>query len=84
MTNTKFTFNLDKDLKDEATRVFNSMEMDLSTGIRIYLSQVVRDQELPFTPSLNTSNQQARKEALKGDTIKFENFESFKDYVDNI
>lgn len=84
MASTKFTFNLDKDLKDEASKVFNSLEMDLSTGIRIYLSQVVRDKELPFTPSLNSPNQQARKEALEGDTIKFEDLDDFKNYVDSL
>ena len=84
MASTKFTFNLDKDLKDEASKVFNSLGMDLSTGIRIYLSQVVRDKELPFTPSLNSPNQQARKEALEGDTIKFEDLDYFKNYVDSL
>lgn len=84
MASTKFTFNLDKDLKDEASKVFNSLEMDLSTGIRIYLSQVVRDKELPFTPSLNSPNQKARKEALEGDTIKFQDLDDFKNYVDSL
>ena len=84
MTNTKFTFNLDKELKDEATKVFNSLEMDLSTGIRIYLGQVVRDQEIPFTPSLKSVNDQARKQALDGDTIKFKDINDFKDFVEKL
>lgn len=84
MTNTKFTFNLDKELKDEATKVFNSLEMDLSTGIRIYLGQVVRDQEIPFTPSLKSANDQARKQALDGDTIKFKDINDFKDFVEKL
>lgn len=84
MASTKFTFNLDKELKDEATKVFNSLEMDLSTGIRIYLGQVVRDQEIPFTPSLKNSNDQARKQALDGDTIKFKDINDFKDFVEKL
>lgn len=84
MASTKFTFNLDKELKDEATKVFNSLEMDLSTGIRIYLGQVVRDQEIPFTPSLKSASDQARKQALDGDTIKFKDINDFKDFVEKL
>ncbi|MBO1306069.1 type II toxin-antitoxin system RelB/DinJ family antitoxin [Enterococcus sp. 669A] len=39
---------LDDNLIKEACEVFDSLEMDLTTGIRIYLTRVIRDRGIPF------------------------------------
>lgn len=36
--------------KREAQRVFKRMGLDLSTGVNMYLSRVVHDNAMPFTP----------------------------------
>ncbi|MCX6786392.1 MAG: type II toxin-antitoxin system RelB/DinJ family antitoxin [Candidatus Kaiserbacteria bacterium] len=40
----------DKATKLAAQRVFKQMGFDLSTGINMYLSRVVQDKAMPFTP----------------------------------
>jgi len=40
----------DAKTKLEAQRVFKRMGFDLSTGINMYLSRVVQDKAMPFTP----------------------------------
>lgn len=47
---TKITFRADRELKQQAERVFGSMGMTMSGAINIFLSQVVREQRLPFHP----------------------------------
>lgn len=47
---TKMTFRVDKNLKQQAEQVFATMGMTMSGAINIFLSQVVREQRLPFHP----------------------------------
>ena len=47
---TKMTFRVDKTLKQQAEQVFSTMGMTMSGAINIFLSQVVREQRLPFHP----------------------------------
>lgn len=46
----QINIKIDDDLKQGAAKVFSSMGLDLSTGIKIYLKRVTQDNELPFTP----------------------------------
>lgn len=46
----KITFRADKTLKLQAEQVLASMGMTMSGAINIFLSQVVREQRLPFHP----------------------------------
>ncbi len=47
---TKITFRADRTLKQQAEQVFESMGMTMSGAINIFLTQVVREQRLPFHP----------------------------------
>jgi len=48
----KTTVNVRTDVatKREAQKVFQRMGLDLSSGINLYLTRVVQDKALPFTP----------------------------------
>lgn len=46
----KITFRADRMLKKQAEQVFAAMGMTMSGAINIFLSQVVREQRLPFHP----------------------------------
>ncbi len=37
-------------MKKKAQDVFENIGLDLSSGIKMYLAQVIREQGLPFTP----------------------------------
>lgn len=55
------SFRIDTDLKNEATNLFESLGMTLTTAFNIFLRQSVREKGLPFTVTTVTPN----KETLK-------------------
>lgn len=42
----------DATTKREAQKVFKRMGLDLSSGVNLYLTRVMQDKALPFTPGL--------------------------------
>lgn len=68
---------VDDDLKKDASKVFASMGMDLSTGIKIYLKRVTQDNKLPFTPKATSELDQAIAEADRGEVESFNNFDDW-------
>jgi DNA-damage-inducible protein J len=55
---------IEPDLKDEATKVLQSMGLTPSAAIRIFLQQVVAEKALPFTVKVpNAETRAAMKDA---------------------
>ncbi len=50
-------------IKRQAAKIFDSLGLDMSTGIKIYLATVVREQGVPFnlTKSNNLTPEQEKK-----------------------
>ncbi len=46
--NTTLNIRVNKKLKEDARRTFKKMGLDVSSGIKIYLNQVVNNQSIPF------------------------------------
>lgn len=69
---TKITVRADRTLKQQAERVFASMGMTMSGAINIFLSQVVREQRLPFHPGATVEE------------MKENGFEAMLDEADSI
>lgn len=46
--NTTVQFRVDSKTKKDASKIFESLGLDMSTGIKMFLSQVVRKKGLPF------------------------------------
>lgn len=46
--NTTLQVRMDAKLKKEASKVFKAMGLDLSTGVKLFLTQVVRTKSIPF------------------------------------
>lgn len=49
---TVINVRIDEKLKKESGKVLAKLGLDMSSAIKVFLSQVVRDKELPFVPSL--------------------------------
>lgn len=49
--NTIINIRIDKKTKDGAQKAFRTMGIDMSTGIKMFLTQVVKDQCFPFVPT---------------------------------
>ncbi len=46
--NTTLQIRIDKKTKNAAQKAFRSMGLDMSSGVKLYLAQVVNKQEIPF------------------------------------
>ena len=44
----QINIKIDDQLKDDVSRIFNEMGLDITTGIKIYLKRVQQDQRIPF------------------------------------
>jgi DNA-damage-inducible protein J len=64
--NTVINIRTEKRLRDEAKKVFSKMGLSTSAGINMFLSQVVAEKGLPFTPTVDPKKIRARwdKEAV--------------------
>lgn len=45
---TTVTFKVDKEVKEQATDIFNSLGMNFTTGLDVYLRAVIRTGGVPF------------------------------------
>lgn len=56
MTNTtvetRINFRTDPETKEAATKVLDILGLDMTTALNMFLKQTVRNQALPFTPSV--------------------------------
>lgn len=75
----QINIKIDDDLKQDATKVFSSMGLDLSTGIKIYLKRVTQDNKLPFTPKATSELDQ---EADRGQVEMFNSFDDWAASLD--
>ena len=53
---TNLSIRIDRDLKDEADRVFNALGMNLTTAITVFVRQAVRQKKIPFEIALYPDN----------------------------
>ena len=55
MSKTSMSIRLDSEVKDQAQQVFNSLGMDMTTAINIFLRQAIQYRGLPFDVRLDES-----------------------------
>ncbi|TLF39555.1 type II toxin-antitoxin system RelB/DinJ family antitoxin [Lacticaseibacillus zeae] len=77
---TTMTIRLDATTRDAAEQVFEALGMDLNTGINILLKQVVHDQALPFTPTMEDSLDRATEQSIQD--LKFGRYQEFDNLGD--
>ena len=58
MAKTSTNINIDTTVKAEAQELFNSLGLDLSTAIGLFLRQAVREQRIPFEIRAYTPNEE--------------------------
>ena len=60
------SFRVDKNLKQQADELFKKLGMNTSVALNIFLTQSVREQQIPFKVSMNAPEPSDElKEALK-------------------
>ena len=55
MSKTSMSIRLDSEVKEQAQQVLNSLGMDMTTAINIFLRQAIQYQGLPFDVRLDES-----------------------------
>lgn len=73
MANVNLNIRLDKNLKNDFSRVCDSMGMSMSTAFNIFAKAVVSEEAIPF--KVKTSNPIV---------AEFNSVNDFKDYVDKL
>ena len=58
--NTTINVRIDKKTKECAQKTLEAMGLDLSSGIKMFLNQVITEKGIPFTPSKNAKKIRAR------------------------
>ena len=51
---TNLSIRIDRDLKDEADKIFSALGMNLTTAITVFVRQAVRLKKIPFEIALDT------------------------------
>jgi DNA-damage-inducible protein J len=54
---TNLSIRIDRDLKNEADRMFNALGMNLTTAITVFVRQSVRQKKIPFEITLSPDNE---------------------------
>lgn len=82
MSKVSTNISLDPVLKENATKLFASFGLDLSSAISLFLSQSVREQAIPFKIKLTPLNQETLSalnefNEMKNNTEKYKRYDSF-------
>ena len=69
-TSCNLTVRIDKNLKDDATELFRSLGMSLSTAISVFLLQALRNEGMPFRPRQIRYNEATERAFIEVEQMK--------------
>ena len=68
--NTVINIRIDKKTKDGAQKTLSSLGLDLSSGIKLFLNQVVTEKGIPFLPTKDAKRIRARWDREVAEALK--------------
>ena len=83
------SFRVDKNLKKQADELFKNLGMNTSVALNMFLSQSVREQSIPFVPSMEIPNARLinalnEVEAIETGKIKVKKYKNFEEALKDI
>ena len=83
------SFRVDKELKKQADELFKNFGMNTSSALNIFLTQSVREQSIPFIPSVEVPNARLisameEVENIEKGVIKAKKYKSFEEVIEDI
>ena len=83
------SFRVDKNLKKQADELFKNLGMNTSVALNMFLTQSVREQSIPFIPSMEVPNARlisaiGEVEAIESGKIKAKKYKTFEDALEDI
>lgn len=58
MSSVSMNVRMDKNIKEQAQKLFSEFGLDMTTAINIFLRQSIREQKIPFEVRMNTPNKE--------------------------
>ena len=83
------SFRVDKKLKKQADELFKKLGMNTSVALNMFLTQSVREQSIPFIPSIDVPNARLisaieEVEAIESGKIKAKKYKTFEEAIEDI
>lgn len=83
------SFRVDKELKSKADKLFKNLGMNTSVALNMFLTQSVREQSIPFIPSMEVPNARLisaieEVEAIESGKIKTKKYKTFEEALEDI
>ncbi len=83
------SFRVDKKLKSQADELFRNLGMNTSVALNMFLTQCVREQSIPFIPSMEVPNARLisaleEVEEIESGKIKAKKYKTFEDALEDI
>lgn len=78
----QINIKVDQELKDKSAKIFSELGLDLTTGVRMFLSEVVREEGIPFEVTLRKSMYQQSLEDIKTGNVK--SFDTVDDLFEDL
>ena len=83
------SFRVDKNLKKQADTLFKKLGINTSAALNMFLTQSVREQSIPFVPTMNVPNERllsAIKEVedIESGKLKAKRYKTFEDALKDL
>lgn len=83
------SFRVDKNLKKQADELFKKLGMNTSVALNMFLSQSVREQRIPFIPSIEVPNARLisameEVEVIENGKIDAKKYKTFEETLEDI
>lgn len=83
------SFRVNKDLKKQADKLFKNLGMNTSVALNMFLTQSVREQSIPFIPSMEVPNARLisaieEVEAIESGKIKAKKYKTFEEALEDL
>ena len=83
------SFRVDKELKKQADELFKKLGMNTSVALNMFLTQSVREQSIPFIPSVEVPNARLisameEVENIEKGVIKAKKYKSFEEALKDL
>ena len=83
------SFRVDKNLKEQADELFRNLGMNTSVALNMFLTQSVRNQGIPFIPTMDIPNARLfnaleEAEAIEQGLIEAKRYKSFDEVIKDI
>ncbi|WP_077368370.1 type II toxin-antitoxin system RelB/DinJ family antitoxin [Anaerosalibacter sp. Marseille-P3206] len=72
MTTTNLNIRTDKEIKDQAERIFSELGLNMTTAINIFLRTTIRENGIPFALKLDTPNSLTIRAIEEGRKIAYD------------